>query len=118
MRRMSLVYATAVVVGLAMLGPGQAIAAPAQDHKHDPQAQAQQSGQVKMGQMKMDQMKMDEMAAKQKANTERINALMTKVKTASGDEKIAAMADVIAVLLEERAAMQEHCAAMHAMMNK
>jgi hypothetical protein len=117
MRRMSLVYATAVVVGLAMLGPGRAMAA-AQDHQHDPQAQAQQTGQMKMGQMKMDAMKMDEMAARQKANTERINALMTQVKTASGDAKIAAMADVIGVLLEERAAMQEHCAAMHAMMNK
>ena len=75
-------------------------------------------GEMKMGEMKMDPKMMEEMAAKKKANTERIAALMTTVKSASGDAKVAAMADVIGVLLEERSAMQEHCAAMMSMMKK
>ena len=60
----------------------------------------------------------DEMAAKKKANTDRINALMARMNASRGDEKAAAMADVIAILVEERAAMQEHCAAMHGKMDK
>ena len=48
----------------------------------------------------------------------RITSLMAQVKSASGDAKVTAMADVIAVLLEERAAMQEHCASMMSMMKK
>ena len=72
---------------------------------------------MKMDQMKMGDMKMmEDMAAKKKANTERINALMATVTSAKGETKVAAMADVISVLLEERAAMQEHCAAMMNMM--
>jgi hypothetical protein len=74
-------------------------------------------GQMKMGEMKM-QATMEEMAAKRKANTERITALMARIQTASGDEKVAAMADVIAILVDERAAMQEHCAAMCGTMHK
>jgi hypothetical protein len=35
-----------------------------------------------------------------------------------GDERTSAMADVIAIVLEERAAMQEHCAAMCGKMPK
>ena len=73
---------------------------------------------MKMGEMKMDGKMMEQMAAKKKANTERITVLMAQVKSATGDAKVAAMADVIAVLLEERTAMQEHCAAMMAMMKK
>lgn len=87
-------------------------------------AQAPEKSGAKMEQMKMDQMKMgdmkmmEEMAAKQKANTERINVLMATVKSAKGETRVAAMADVISVLLEERTAMQEHCAAMMKMMHK
>ena len=58
------------------------------------------------------------MAAKKKANTERITSLMARVKAESGDARVAAMADVIGILLEERAAMGEHCASMRAMMAK
>ena len=61
---------------------------------------------------------MDEMAAKKKANTERIAALMAQVKSSTGEAKVAAMADVINVLLEERAAMGEHCATKMSMMKK
>ena len=71
-----------------------------------------------MGGMKMGTGMMDEMAAKKKANTERIAALMAQVKSSTGDAKVAAMADVINVLLEERAAMGEHCATMMSMMKK
>ena len=70
------------------------------------------------GGMKMGAGMMDEMAAKKKANTERIAALMAQVKSSTGDVKVAAMADVINVLLEERAAMGEHCATMMSMMKK
>ena len=70
------------------------------------------------GGMKMGAGMMDEMAAKKKANTERIAALMAQVKSSTGEAKVAAMADVINVLLEERAAMGEHCATMMSMMKK
>jgi hypothetical protein len=63
-------------------------------------------------------MQMGEMMQKNKANTERLNALMARVKSSSGDAKVAAMADVIAVLLEERTAMQDHCATACSMMKK
>jgi hypothetical protein len=73
---------------------------------------------MKMGEMKMDPKMMEEMAARKKANTERITAMMAQVRSTSGEAKVAAMADVIGVLLEERTAMQEHCAAMMTMMSK
>ena len=40
------------------------------------------------------------------------------MKNGTADAKVAAMADVIAVLLEERGAMHDHCATMMAMMKK
>jgi hypothetical protein len=43
---------------------------------------------------------------------------MARVKGLSGDAKVAAMADVIAVLLEERTTMQEHCTTACSMMKK
>ena len=73
---------------------------------------------MKMGEMKTDSKMMEEMAAKKNANTARLTALMATVKSASGDAKVAAMADVIGILLEERTAMREHCAAMMAMSKK
>jgi hypothetical protein len=93
--------------------------APAQTTGHEQhQPPAQAPHQMKMGHMSMPAMNMDEMAAKKKANTERIAILMAQVKTATGDAKVAAMAEVIAIMADERIAMQEHCAAMHAAMHK
>jgi hypothetical protein len=43
---------------------------------------------------------------------------MAQVQTAQGDDRVAAMAEVIGILVEERASMQEHCAGMHEMMTK
>ncbi len=115
-------FASVFIVLVAMLVFVPASPALAQAAQHDHEQQAQKGGMkmdgMKMGEMKMDPKMMEEMAAKKKANTERITALMTQVKSASGDAKVAAMADVIGVLLEERTAMQEHCAAMMKMMNK
>jgi len=109
-------------VGLALLVSGPAIAGAPQQDQHNHEAQAQQSDQKKMGQMKIGDMKMqanmEEMAAKKKANTERIAALMARIQTAGGNEKVAAMGDVIAILVDERAAMQEHCAAMCGTLHK
>ena len=95
----------------------------AQTEQHQHGQTAVQNDQTKMkpmpmGQMKMPSMKMDELAARKKANTERIAKLMEQVKTAQGDARIAAMVEMIGILVEERAAMQEHCAEMHAMMGK
>jgi len=87
----------------------------ADQHQH---GQNTQGNQMKMGQAGMQSTMMDEMAAKKKANTERIDALMARVKNESGEAKVAAMADVMTILLEERAAMQEHCATMCATMHK
>ncbi len=93
--------------------------APAQTTGHEQHQQpAQAPHQMKMGHMAMPAMNMDEMAAKKKANTERIATLMAQVKTATGDAKVAAMAEVIAIMADERVAMQEHCAVMHAAMHK
>ena len=57
------------------------------------------------------------MAANKKANTERITVLRLRSR-ADRRSEVAALADVVAVILEERTAMQEHCAAMMAMMTK
>jgi hypothetical protein len=113
MRKLFLSHAIALLAGLAVLVSSPPVAgAPPQD-PHDHGAQTQQGGQpgTKMGDMKMHQA-MQEMMAKRKANTERIDALMARIRTASGDEKVAAMADVIAILVDERAAMETHCAEM------
>ena len=101
-----------------MVAPGGAIAQTAGHEEHNNQAQAPQGHQMKMGHMSMQGMNMDDMAAKKKANTERIAALMAQVKSATGDAKVAAMAEVIAIMADERVAMQEHCAAMKAVMHK
>lgn len=120
MNKLSLARMLAVFVAMLLLVPASAVA---QADQHDHARPAAQKGgmkmdQMKMGEMKMDAKMMDEMAAKRKANNERITALMATVKSATGEAKVAAMADVMAVLLEERAAMQEHCAAMMKMMQK
>jgi hypothetical protein len=119
MKKLSLAGMPAVIVAILLFVPAPAAFAQATQHEH---AQPAQKGGAKMDQMKMGEMKMDgkmmeEMAAKRKANTERITALMATVKRAAGEAKVTAMVDVIAVLLEERTAMQEHCAAMMKMMN-
>ena len=120
MRKLSFAGVLAVLVAMLLFVPASAAFAQANQHEHDQQAQkgGMKMDQMKMGEMKMDPRMMEEMAAKKKANTERITALMATVKSATGEAKVAAMADVIAVLLEERAAMQEHCAAMMKMMGK
>ena len=61
---------------------------------------------------------MGDMMEKKKANNERLNALMAQVKSSSGEAKVNAMAEVIALLLEERTAMQDHCARTCSMMKK
>jgi hypothetical protein len=104
-----------VLVAMLVFVPASPALAQAAQHDHEQQAQ---KGGMKMDGMKMDPKMMEDMAAKKKANTERIAALMAQVHSSTGDRKVAAMADVIGVLVEERAAMQEHCAAMMAMMKK
>ena len=115
MKKLSFATLIIVLVGMVVFVPASPALAQADQHDHEQQAQ---KGGMKMGEMKMDPKMMEEVAAKQKANTERITALMARVKSASGDAKVAAMADVIGVLLEERTAMQEHCAAMMKMMSQ
>jgi hypothetical protein len=119
MKQLSFAGTLAVLVAMLLVVPASVGLAQAGQHDHAQQA-AQKSStkmdQMKMGEMKMDAKMMEEMAAKKKANTERITALMATVKSATGEAKVAAMADVVAVLIEERAAMQEHCAAMMAAM--
>ena len=114
--------ASVFIALVAMLAFVPASPALVQAAQHDHEQQAQKGGMkmdgMKMGEMKMDPKMMEEMAAKKKANTERITALMTQVKSTSGDAKVAAMADVIGLLVEERTAMQEHCAGMMGMMKK
>ena len=115
MKKLSLASVSIVLVAMLVFVPASPALAQAAQHDHEQQAQ---KGGMKMDGMKMDPKMMEEMAAKKNANTERITALMAQVKSTSGDAKVAAMADVIVVLLEERTTMQEHCAAMMKMMNK
>ena len=121
MKTLSFARMLAVLIAMLLVVPASAAFAQAAQHDHA-QPAAQKGGmkmdQMKMGEMKMDAAMMEEMAAKRKANTGRITALMMTVKSATGEARVAAMADVMAVLLEERAAMQEHCAAMMKMMQK
>ena len=115
MKKLSFASVCIVLAAMLVFAPASPALAQAAQHDHEKQAQ---KGGMKMGEMKMDPKMMEEMAAKKKANTERITALMAMVKSATGEAKVAAMADVIGVLVEERAAMTEHCAAMMKMMNK
>jgi hypothetical protein len=105
------------VVAMLTLTPASVVAQAAQ-HDHGQQAATAQNDGMKMGEMKMDGQMMAEMAAKKKANTERITLLMAQVKSSAGDAKVAAMGNVIAILLEERTAMSEHCASMMSTMKK
>ena len=116
MRKLSFASLFIVLVALLVFVP--ASTALAQAGQHDHEQQAAQKSRMKMDGMKMDHKMMGEMAAKKKANTERLTTLMAQVKGSTGEAKVAAMADVIGVLFEERTAMQEHCAAMMAMMKK
>ena len=123
MKKLSFGCVSTILVAMLVCVPASPVLAQAAQHDHEQQAQkggmkGMKMDPMKMGEMKMDPKMMEEMAAKKKANTERITALMATVKSATGEAKVAAMADVIAVLLEERTAMQEHCAAMMKMMNK
>jgi hypothetical protein len=119
MNRVTCTLSSIFVVALfgLVLSP-QTVAAQDPGHDHSAQAPAAQQGVMRMAEMKMDGKMMEQMAAKKKANTERITVLMAQVKSATGEAKVAALADVVAVILEERTAMQEHCAAMMAMMKK
>ena len=120
MKKVSFANVIIVLVAILMFAPASSVLAQAVQHDHEQQAQkgGMKTDGMKMGEMKMDPKMMEEMAAKKKANTERITALMATIKSATGEAKVAAMADVIGVLLEERTAMQEHCAAMMKMMPK
>ena len=115
MRKPSFASMCIVLVAMLLFVPASSALAQAAQHDHEQQAR---KGGMMMGEMKMDAKMLDEMAAKKKANTARITSLMAQVKSSTGEAKIAAMADVIAVLVEERAAMGEHCAAMMAMLKK
>ena len=116
MRKPSLASMCVVLAVMLVFFPRSSAFAQAAQHDHE-QQQAQK-GEMKMSGMKMDSKMMDEMAAKKNANTARITSLMAQVKSSTGEAKVAAMAEVIAVLVEERAAMGEHCASMMAMMKK
>ena len=122
MSNLSRVFPTLAFIAFAILAaaPGVARAQAEPSGQHDHAAAQQQNQMNKMKPMKgqMTMPSMEQLAARKKANTERIAALMAIVKDARGDDRTAAMADVISILVEERAAMQEHCAEMHAMMAK
>jgi hypothetical protein len=119
MSNLSRAFRTLALIGVVNVAAATTIAR-AQAEPPQPDRAAVQQHQVKMKQMKA-QMKMpsmDELAAMKKANSDRIAALMAKVKGAQGDDRMAALAEVIGILVEERAAMQQHCAEMCAMMAK
>jgi hypothetical protein len=108
-----------VLASIVLASPGRA-QTPA--HQHGAQVQTQPPAEQMKGQMAGDQkmadmkkMMAEKMAAKEAA-ADRLAALMTRMKEATGEAKVTAMADVIAALVEQRAAMEEHCAMMMKMM--
>lgn len=118
MSNLSRVFRTLALITLASGAAAPTIArAQGEPSRHDHAAVEQQ---MKMKQMKgqMQKPSMDELAARNKANTERLAALMAKLKDARDDDRMTVMAEVLGILVEERAAMQQHCADMHAMMTK
>jgi hypothetical protein len=124
MRKLSFGGVAAMFIGLALTVLGSPVLAAQDQHQHEQQQeQAAPGGDKKMTEKmmadKMGEMKkMDGMMAQKKATTDRLNALMARMKSATGDEKVAAMADVVTLLLEERTAMQEHCASACSTMMK
>jgi len=116
--KMKVLTQISAIVVLAVIG--SIPAAGERQHAHAAPA-AQKADQMKPGHMNMPQMDgahMQQMAERKKANTERLNTLMAQLKDTTGEKKMAVMSDVIGILVEERAAMAEQCAAMHAMMGK
>jgi hypothetical protein len=117
MKKLSTVGVLALLIGVPVFVPASGALAAPQQQQHEQEAQVVQ-GDMKMDGMKMAGMQMGDMMQKKKANTERLNALMAQVNRSTGDAKVTAMANVIAVLLEERTAMQDHCATACSMMKK
>src|SRR6188474_2085329 len=103
----SLAALRSAVMVLAAIGLSTPGVAQTPAHQHDAQIQGEPKAEQKMGQMgdqKMTEMKKmmaDKMAAKDAA-ADRLAALMTKMKEATGDAKVAVMADVIAALVDQR----------------
>lgn len=84
--------------------------ASAQQQPHDHAQPADEKGAMGKGEMMKKMM--------DSKTTARIDALMVQIKNATGEARATAMAEVIALLVEERAAMGERCAAMMAAMKK
>src|SRR5262245_41741512 len=93
-----------LAAALSLAAPGVVLAQAGHEHN-----QAAEATQKKMHGM------MAETAAKKAANTARLETLMAQINNSSGETRVAAMSQVIAILLEERAGMIERC---HTMMGK
>jgi hypothetical protein len=119
MSDLSRVIRTLALIAFVGAGLAPAIArAQGEPSTHDHAAVAQPMMKMKAMKGQMPMSSMDELAARKKANTERIAALMARLNEAQGENRVAVMAEVLGILVEERAAMQQHCAEMHAMMKK
>jgi hypothetical protein len=95
------VFALIPVLGARALSPAAAIAfQPTQQDAHE---HSQASPAPKAGQM----MPMGaDMMAQMKTANDRLNALVVKMNEAAGDAKVAAMADLLTALVNERRDMQ------------
>jgi uncharacterized protein involved in copper resistance len=116
--KMKVITQISAIIVLAAIGSVPAASQP--QHEHGSPA-AQKADQMKPGHMNMPQMDaahMQQIAEKKKANTERLNTLAAQLKESTGEKKMAVMSEMIGILVGERAAMAEQCAAMHAMMEK
>lgn len=113
MTKTSLAALRTGTIALTVIAMAAPAFAQAPTHQHEAQVQPRPDAGQKMPEMK--KMMAEKMAAREAA-ADRLAALMTRMKEATGDAKVAAMADVIAALVEQRAAMEEHCAMMMKMM--
>jgi len=105
----STVYVTRGVAGAVQAGPSAAAQAP-HDHEHGTTADAPEPQRGMRGGM---------MAKKKSAGGDALNHLVATMNAATGDAKIAAMADLLSRLVQQQTdaaeamkAMQSECAAM------
>jgi hypothetical protein len=104
MKRLPL--AAFAIAGCLLLAPVRAQqATPAEPHDHS--ATVPQAGGM---------MNHDKMMADMKAADARLDALAQKMKSALGDDKILAMQQLLAELLQNQVTMHEHMLMMHTMM--
>jgi ABC-type dipeptide/oligopeptide/nickel transport system ATPase subunit len=104
----------AIVLGVAVIiAPvfAQSSAQPQRDHEHASPAQKEQVAPApRIGMMGQDHQRM---MAEMKTAHDRLQDLVSKMNTATGDQKVNAIADLLKQLVMDQANMHQHMMEMH-----